>query len=197
MIDWFRAWSKEIIVAVIISTVIEMILPNVTSKKYIKIIIGIFIVYTIIGPVINEFSQSDLPDVSKYEKALEVSSIPKSVDESVKSSDIYIKNIYVKSLEDDIKKKLETKGYITSYLSVKIYDDESYKIKSIELTIGEKKAVQEKQVKSIVDNIKDITIKIDKNSNQNSSVISSGDSENIKKMLKENYDVEPDYIYIS
>ena len=43
MIDWFRAWSKGIVVAVIIATIIEMILPDNTSKKYIKIIKNRFI----------------------------------------------------------------------------------------------------------------------------------------------------------
>ena len=37
MLEWFRSWATGIIIAVIIATIIEMILPNSTSKKYIKI----------------------------------------------------------------------------------------------------------------------------------------------------------------
>ncbi|MBD9105384.1 hypothetical protein EGW03_02815 [bacterium] len=36
MLEWFRSWATGIVIAVIIATIIEMILPNSTSKKYIK-----------------------------------------------------------------------------------------------------------------------------------------------------------------
>ena len=34
MLEWFRSWATGIVIAVIIATIIEMILPNSTSKKY-------------------------------------------------------------------------------------------------------------------------------------------------------------------
>ena len=41
MVSWFSKWAQGIIVAVVISTLIELILPNGSSKKYVKVIIGI------------------------------------------------------------------------------------------------------------------------------------------------------------
>ena len=38
-IEWLSNWSQAIIVAVIIGTIIEMILPEGNSKKYIKVVI--------------------------------------------------------------------------------------------------------------------------------------------------------------
>ena len=35
MIDWISTWAQSIIIAVIIATIIEMILPSGSSKKYI------------------------------------------------------------------------------------------------------------------------------------------------------------------
>lgn len=49
MIDFLSNWAQGIIVAVIIATIIEMILPNGSSKKYVKVVVGIYILFTIIS----------------------------------------------------------------------------------------------------------------------------------------------------
>lgn len=53
MINNISSWAEQVIIAMIIATIIEMILPKGNSKKYIKMIIGIYILYTIISPVIT------------------------------------------------------------------------------------------------------------------------------------------------
>lgn len=49
MIDWISTWAQSIIIAVIIATIIEMILPSGSSKKYIKVVTGVYILFTIIS----------------------------------------------------------------------------------------------------------------------------------------------------
>lgn len=53
MINNISSWAEQIIIAVIIATILEMILPKGNSKKYIKTVIGIYILYVIISPVIT------------------------------------------------------------------------------------------------------------------------------------------------
>lgn len=53
MISNISSWAEQIIIAVIIATILEMVLPNGNSKKYIKTVIGVYILYTIISPVIT------------------------------------------------------------------------------------------------------------------------------------------------
>ena len=70
-IEWISSWASSIIVAVIIGVVIEMILPEGNSKKYIKVVIGIYVVFTIVTPVINKFTGkeievSDILELDKY-----------------------------------------------------------------------------------------------------------------------------------
>ena len=36
MISWFNGWAKGIVLAVVIVTILEMILPDTKNKKYIK-----------------------------------------------------------------------------------------------------------------------------------------------------------------
>ena len=71
MIDWISNWAETIIIAVIIATIIEMILPEGSSKKYVKVIIGVYILFTIVSPVIsgftgNNIAVSDTLDIEKY-----------------------------------------------------------------------------------------------------------------------------------
>ena len=37
--EWFSSWAQGIVVAVIIGTIIEMILPEGNCKKYIKVVV--------------------------------------------------------------------------------------------------------------------------------------------------------------
>lgn len=57
MINNISTWAEQVIIAVIIATIIELILPNGNSKKYIKIVIGVYILYTITFPIIKLFSR--------------------------------------------------------------------------------------------------------------------------------------------
>ena len=56
MIKFLSNWAQNIIVAVIIGSIIEMILPSGSLKKYVKVVIGIYILFSIVSPIINKFS---------------------------------------------------------------------------------------------------------------------------------------------
>ena len=45
MINFLSTWAEQIIIAVIIATIIELILPNNKNKKYIQMVIGIYILF--------------------------------------------------------------------------------------------------------------------------------------------------------
>lgn len=199
MIDWFRTWSKGIVIAVIISTIIEMILPNNTSKKYIKIIIGIFVVYTIISPVIEQFIGTDIDEYIKIDDYIEVSSNSVQTNEISSNANESIKRIYKQNLENDLKTKLKEKGYVASEISVSIKNDDTYNIDKIDIKISEKTQAKEneKQAETIVDYIQYVTIKIDSNNQNNDSVIDENDKNTIKKYINENYDVPENQINIS
>ena len=69
--NWISDWIQGIIIAVVIGTIIEMILPDGNCKKYVKVVIGVYILFSIISPVItkitgNEFRDSDIFDIDTY-----------------------------------------------------------------------------------------------------------------------------------
>ena len=93
--EWISDWVQGIIVAVIIVTIIEMILPNGNSKKYIKVVIGIYILFSIIVPIINKFNSTkfDINEILDLEKYANEISIQTSTDLE-NNNEEQIKNMY-------------------------------------------------------------------------------------------------------
>lgn len=200
MLEWFRSWATGIVIAVIIATIIEMILPNSTSKKYIKIIIGIFIVYTIISPVIGSFKGEDLNNYIKVEDYIQSSSNALQTNEVSDNAQSSIKKIYAQNLQNDLKTKLKEKGYISNNINISISNDDKYNIERIDIKVDEKVTnsnQDEKQVKTIVDNIKAIKIKVKKDDSQNNAIITENDKNEIKEYIKQIYQIDLNNINVS
>lgn len=200
MLEWFRSWATGIVIAVIIATIIEMILPNSTSKKYIKIIIGIFIVYTIISPVIGSFKGEDLNNYIKVENYIQSNSNALKTNEVSDNAQSSIKKIYSQNLQNDLKTKLKEKGYISNNINISISNDDKYNIERIDITVDEKVTnsnQDEKQVKTIVDNIKAIKIKVKKDDSQNNAIITENDKNEIKEYIKQIYQIDLNNINVS
>ena len=53
MIGIIRNWCEGIIIAIIISVIIELLVPEGNNKKYVKVVIGIYIIFVIINPLLN------------------------------------------------------------------------------------------------------------------------------------------------
>ena len=147
---FFNGWIQGIVVAVIITIIVEMILPEGNSKKYIKIVLGIFIVFSIISPIIGEvtggkFEVSSIINMDKYAKELGI------YEERVKDRKIEnnnnenIRKIYIEKLEEDINSKLKSKGYNTRKIVVDIEEDDSYAIKDITINIKREREKEEKE----------------------------------------------------
>ena len=68
MISAISKWSQSIIIAIVIGSIITMILPEGKNKKYIKMIIGVYILFTILTPVLGK--KIDLSKYDRYENAL-------------------------------------------------------------------------------------------------------------------------------
>ncbi|WP_164931675.1 stage III sporulation protein AF [Longirhabdus pacifica] len=58
MIDWLSEWLREIIIIILIASFVELILPNKSMQRYTKVTISLFIILTILSPIIS-FIQSD------------------------------------------------------------------------------------------------------------------------------------------
>ncbi len=205
MISWISSWAQGIIISVIIASIIEMILPDGSCKKYIKIVIGVFILFTIVAPVINKFkansvNMASIIDFDKYSDTNEVSAT--NLEES---NNFNIKQMYETNLKVDIKSKIKSKGFEVQDINLKISDDEEYRIESIDITILKEIVNEEDEEKSsksniigIVDSIEKVSIELsNKTTKQEKEYqISNKDANNLKEYLSNTYDIKTKNIFI-
>ena len=129
MIDFLSSWAEQIIIAVIIATIIEMILPENKSKKYIKMIIGMYILFNIISPAVNNKQYFDFEefDLEKYAS----SKVSSDVNVNQESMDKRLEELYISELEKDIKNKVNEEGYIVNSCKVDAILDQNSENKGI------------------------------------------------------------------
>ena len=198
--------------AVVIGTVIEMILPEGNCKKYIKVVIGIYIVFTIISPVITKFtgesiSVSEELELDKYIKEAERSAIKSNSIESDNQNNIM--NMYISGLKEDIVAKLVAKGYEVSNVEVEIVDSESYTINSMTLQVSkcEEESKEQEPEKNVskVENVEKVNINLDENKQNNldkdnlakEKSLSNKDERELKEYLSSVYEVQEENITIN
>lgn len=203
MVSWFSKWAQGIIVAVVIATLIELILPNGSSKKYVKVIIGIYILFTIISPVIvklkgGNLNMDEVLDTQKYEEKISKSD-NKIYAELEANNSRTIKDIYISSLTEDIKSKLKAKGYQVISTNIKIEDNENYTIESISLNLSKEENEENEGNSSGGINIETVEIKGNNtnNINESNNTLTESQKNEIKVYLSETYDIDIRSIYIS
>ncbi len=208
MIEFISNWAKGLTMAVIIISILEMILPNNKTKKYVRMIMGVFLLFTIISPFIQndikqELSVANLEDLFSNQTQIE------SKDEINQTSmNERIEELYIQELEKDIKNKMNEKGYEIEKIKidVNIADEQSEtKINKIKLKLqkmqeSEKTTTKndslENKIVTQVEKIKEIDTSIKKNEEKNynnskeQSNLTSADLQNIKNFLKEEYGVD-------
>lgn len=115
-----------------------MILPEGNSKKYIKVVIGIYVLFTIVSPVITKLSGkeikvSEILDLNEYIQEVEASSKMKESVENENAGNIT--SIYVNGIKEDMKAKIEAKGYVVNNIELRIGNYDTYEIAEVKLDI--------------------------------------------------------------
>ena len=204
MIEFLSSWAKGLGVTIVIVSILEMLLPNNKIKKYIKMVLGVYVIFNIISPIIQNKEIFDLGelDLSDYQTT-ETSAIDQT------RMDERIEELYIQELEKDVTKKVKEMGYEVTKCKVEaqISDkEEDTKISKIKLKIEKSQEKQEEEEKddstedkivSEIQKIKkvDTTVEIEKNEEktqkekENKTAITKVDIQNVKKFLIEEYGV--------
>lgn len=197
MINWLRSWSNQVIVAVIIATIIEMILPEGNNKKYIKMIIGVYVLFTIIQPIItkltgNEINLNDFNYNKYFKDTVQISS---STEKFEDTNSKLIKQTYIDSIKRDIKQKMELKGFKVLNCELDITQDENL-LKNIELNLEKIKKNENKNSNNKIQ-VNEVNISKNITSENKKEAISDKDKEELKKYLSEEYKIDVNNIKIN
>lgn len=189
MIDKISSWASGLIIAVIIGTIIEMLLPDNKNKKYVKVVIGLFIIYTITAPIIGELNNVNVDFdklLSEYSEDIETENVSASVDSTLEKT-------YKQNIETDIISNLRDLGYSVSKISTEINfeDDENYgTISSVSLKL------RSDSNSGNINNIEKIEISVGNADINNVEVANNYQIDEIKKYLNENYGITTNNIFI-
>ncbi len=161
--EFITSWVQGIIIAVIIGSIIEMLLPNGNSKKYIKVVIGVYIVFTIVSPIISKFTGTEIKldsiiDINKYEDKIASYEIDTKNLENINNSNI--KEVYILNLKKDIKAKIEDKGYIVNSIQIEIENTDEYKVKNIDMTLSKRENKKEETEEKNINEIEKVNIEV-------------------------------------
>ena len=196
MVSFISSWAQQIIFAVIIGTILQMLLPEGKNKKYIKIVIGVYVLFAVISPVIGK----DL-DIDLNEFNLSLDNTTTSLDETNNKN---INDIFITNLVQDIKSKLNNKGY--SCENVELQTNENYEVEKITITgiyevkEDEKKEEEKNENKVEINSININEVQIGEKENNIKEQVVKGipksEEKDLKEYLSETYNVKEKNISI-
>ena len=196
MIEFLSGWAKNLGVVIVIVSIFEMILPNNKTKKYIRVVLGIFVMFNIISPFIkNKDKLSSVSiDLENYTTEQNV-----TVDQT--SMDKRIQDLYEKELEKDIKNKIEEQGYKVASCKVNATilenensNSEENTIQKIKLKIEKKEDIEksnqdaknvENKIVTEIQKIKKVNTTIGNNTNNEDTNNKETDTNNNKKITRQ------------
>ena len=178
MISNISSWAQGIIIAIIVGSIIQMLLPENKNKKYIKLVIGVYILFYIINPVVgkqlnlNEFSLDEYLSVDAKTNSEETNIYDNTVKETFKNKVIY-----------NIKSQLNSKGYESNNIKIEI-DDEN------------KEETKEKDKSQIIVNKIDTSVESVDIKEKKTKGMAIIDKNNLIDYLADNYQIDKKNIII-
>jgi len=195
MIDIISDWASSLVVSLIIVTILEMLLPDNKIKKYVKTVIGIYIIFCLISPFINEREvETILKNTEKNLEKIEMQSQVASMQNEQNSIEV----LYIQEFEKDVINRVEQLGYKVKKCDVDIEIDatkENAGIHAIYLTIGDE-SVKSNNIE--IESIEKVEIGINNSESGNNSqeTVDNEITRKIKKNLSDYYEISEDRIKI-
>lgn len=180
MIKFINSWAQGIILAVIIATIIEIILPEGKNKKYVKTVIGVYILFTIIYPLINKFTKTNINTL--IENTTKQMSTYQENNSLKIDTDKYIESTYKKKIEEDIRKRANEKNLNITSLNVYIETEDENRYGMLNSLVMKVEKNETSKKNNNVNQIKEINIS--KNV-QNNEMIESKDKTVTEKEINE------------
>ena len=118
MVSFLSSWVKNLCLALIVVSILEMILPNNKTKKYVKMVMGMYILFSIIAPFVENKNELKFDVENLYRQySTETSATTEVVDQT--TMDSKLNELYEEKIEKYIMQKTEELGYEIDSCNVK------------------------------------------------------------------------------
>lgn len=200
MQQFINNWASGLIVAVIIATIIELILPENKNKKYVKMVSGIFILFTIISPIIIKFNGNINLDIEKYSNIFSTENVIEVQETASVITDKNIMKVYKENLIRNITTGIENLNYTVKSIELEIDENKNYgDIKKIYLQVENVALVPDIKIENVEVNVSNDNALNDNETRGAStkSNLKENDKSIIKEFLNKNYRISSSDIYIN
>lgn len=204
LVSFLNSWAQGIILAVIVATIIEIILPKGNNKKYVKTIIGIYILFVIVYPLISKITNNKI-DVEAVIASTSSTMSKYEIDNSISlETNEYIEEVYKHTLEEDVTSRLKEKGYKINSLNLylELADGNRYgEIISMVMQVSKiNSSNKEENYTNEINEVKEVKINISNNSSEETGKteeIKAEEISSLKEYLNNIYSVEKERIHIN
>ena len=190
MIHFLSGWVEQMAIGIAIISIFEMILPNGKLKKYVKMILGVYVVFNIISPFVNSDALYNFREesIENYTQNL----ITNSSNINQESMDRRLEILYIEQIETNIANKVGELGYDTEKCKVEAVlnsKNTNSGINKINLIVKEKQ--NENDIQKVHVNQINIGNVFNLNNESNNKKIKE-----LKKNLAEYYEIDESVINI-
>ena len=194
MQQFIYSWASGLIVAVIIATIIELVLPENKNKKYIKMVSGVFILFTIISPIVLKFNGNVDLNIDKYTNMLMPENVVEVQETASIVTDQNIIKVYRENLARNIKTGIENLNYVVNSIELEIDESKNYgDIKKIYLQVESVELIPKIKVEDVEIDVSNSVSSEEESKNK----LTENDKAIIKEFLNKNYRISSKDIYIS
>ena len=161
---------------------------------------GIFILFTIVSPVIMKFNGNVGLDVEKYNNLFKTESVVETKEVASAITDKNVMKVYKENLTRNIKSGIENLNYVVKSINLEIDEYKNYgDIKKIYLQVENVTLVPEIKVENVEINVNsnEETEKVTSDNSESKNGIKENDKNIIKEFLNKNYRINSSNIVIN
>lgn len=128
--DFLTDWITNILLFILLAVVVELLLPQTSLQKYVKMVIGLLLISIILNPIFKLFS-SDLEDLLKNANVLFEKDVNTNIENSIENQKVDIQadqNAYI--LE-------QTAVQLVEMTEKELMDTFNYQFRNVELIVDE------------------------------------------------------------
>lgn len=193
--NFISSWLENIVVLFILISITELVMPKGNMKKYVDLIIGILIIFTIITPFAKLVNKDFNLDQAVFNFSKQDDSSNGGDERFYLEQEKQVEKLYKEKIKNQIKELIEEESpYIVIDMSVEILDSEERygEIESVQLSLGEN--VKDAESKKIeINKVEPIQI-----TGESKDITDDNEEKykELKELMWKNYAIEKDKINI-
>ncbi|WMM26921.1 stage III sporulation protein AF [Tissierella sp. MB52-C2] len=193
VISFLSSWLKDIVILFILISIAELVMPKGNMKKYVNMVIGLLIIFTIVSPFAKLIKMDFNLDKAVFNYSRSSNSQGESKNNFYAEQEKQIEKVYKEKLGREVTNLIEDNtDYKVLDIEVEILNtEERYgEIDYLNILLGNEEDGAKNKIS--IDNVVPVEI----NKNQEHEEISEDSFESLKELIGNSYSVDKDKINI-